>query len=99
MQSDGMTGQLFKWDMQSGAKQVFEFPDGHECGEPVFAPAADASNEDDGYVMCYAYQNQTDTSYLAIIDATDFTAGPVAEIHVPRRIPAGFHGSWMADPT
>jgi carotenoid cleavage dioxygenase len=95
--SDGMTGQIFKWDMQSGAKEVFAFPDGHECGEPVFVPSADASNEDDGYVMCYAYQTQTDTSYLAIIDATDFTAGPIAEIHVPRRIPAGFHGSWIPD--
>lgn len=31
------------------------------------------------------------------ITAQDFTAEPVARVHLPARIPLGFHGSWIAD--
>ena len=27
----------------------------------------------------------------------DFAAKPLARIHLPDRIPLGFHGSWIAD--
>ena len=32
-----------------------------------------------------------------IIDAQDFTAPPVATIHLPVRVPYGFHGNWIPD--
>ena len=32
-------------------------------------------------------------SDLAILAAQDFTAEPVARVHLPARIPLGFHGS------
>lgn len=28
-------------------------------------------------------------------DASDFTAPPAATVHLPRRVPVGFHGSWI----
>ena len=34
------------------------------------------------------------TSDLVIIDATDFTAAPVATVSLTRRIPFGFQGRW-----
>ena len=36
-------------------------------------------------------------SNLVILAAQDFTAEPVARVHLPARIPLGFHGSWLAD--
>jgi carotenoid cleavage dioxygenase len=36
-------------------------------------------------------------SDLVILAAQDFTGEPVARIHLPARIPLGFHGSWLAD--
>ena len=36
-------------------------------------------------------------SDLVILAAQDFTAEPVARVHLPARIPLGFHGSWLAD--
>ncbi len=27
----------------------------------------------------------------------DFTGEPVARVHLPARVPLGFHGSWIAD--
>ncbi len=93
----GLAGRLYKYDLTTGSKEVHDFPDGHEPGEAVFVPAEGGTNEDDGYMMTYVYQNQTDTSYMVILDASNFSGGPLAEIHLPRRVPAGFHTSWIPD--
>jgi len=34
---------------------------------------------------------------LVIVDAPDFTAPPVATVHLRRRVPFGFHGCWVRD--
>ncbi len=95
---DGAAGEIFKYDFgNDAARSVHTFPVGHTPGEPVFVPADGATNEDDGYLMTYVHQADTDTSYLVVLDATDMPADPVAEVHLPTRVPAGFHGSWVAD--
>jgi carotenoid cleavage dioxygenase len=48
--------------------------------------------------MTYVWMADTDTSYMAILDAANVEAAPLAEIHVPRRIVSGFHTSWIPDP-
>jgi carotenoid cleavage dioxygenase len=45
--------------------------------------------------MTFAHDRAEDTGYLLILDATDLAAPPVAEVHLPVRIPAGFHGTWL----
>ncbi len=94
----GMGGRIHKYDLANGAaKEVHEFPAGHEPGETVFVGADGATNEDDGYLMTYVYKPETDTSYMVILDATDMAADPIAEIHIPHRVVAGFHSSWIPD--
>jgi carotenoid cleavage dioxygenase len=41
------------------------------------------------------YDKARDASDLVILDASDMTKAPLAKIHMPRRVPAGFHGSWI----
>ena len=60
----------------------------------MFAPAADGKNEDDGYLMTYVYDANTDSSQFVIMDAASMDNEPVAAIDLPR-IPNGFHGSWI----
>ncbi|MET7708337.1 carotenoid oxygenase family protein [Micromonospora sp. NPDC005413] len=36
-------------------------------------------------------------SDLVILAAQDFTGKPVARVHLPARVPLGFHGSWVPD--
>ena len=34
---------------------------------------------------------------VVILDARDFGADPLATIHLPCRVPFGFHGNWLPD--
>ncbi len=65
----------------------------------MFIPRTDnavtAANEDDGYVMALRQNIETELSELAIFDARAFTDEPVAVVHLPVRVPNGFHGNWM----
>lgn len=67
-------------------------------GEPVFIPRSTgpvtSANEDDGYVMALRHDSETDLSDLAIFDGHGFTDDPIAVVHLPVRVPNGFHGNW-----
>lgn len=86
-----------KYDMHSGNSVAHQLREGCMGGEPVFVPAANAENEDDGYLLSYVYDQHNSTSELVVVDAGTMDDEPVARIHIPARIPAGFHGSWIAD--
>ncbi len=55
----------------------------------------DDDREGDGWVLATVYRAASDTTDLVVLDALDLAAGPVATVHLPRRIPAGFHGAWL----
>lgn len=86
-----------KYDLQTGASEAHALGAGRFGGEPVFVPAADASNEDDGYLLSFVYDAADNRSELIIVDAANVTSDPVARVHLPTRVPAGFHGSWIGD--
>ena len=45
-------------------------------------------------MLTYLWDRTTDRSSLAIFDAQAVDEGPVAEVHLPVRVPFGFHGLW-----
>jgi carotenoid cleavage dioxygenase len=63
--------------------------------EPVFVRAADGTNEDEGWVLSMVFDAARGASDLVILDATSFAGPPVATVHLPTRVPFGFHGSWI----
>ena len=63
----------------------------------MFAQCPGADDEDGGWVLTFVYDPTRDKSDLVIIDAASFDKPPVARIHMPARVPFGFHGSWIAD--
>ena len=91
------SGVLIKYDQAEGSARTHHFGAGREAGEPVFVPSADGRAEDDGWVMTYVFDAARDTSDLVLLDARDFEGPPVATVPLPQRVPAGFHGSWIAD--
>ena len=64
-------------------------------GEPVFVKAVDGRGEDEGWILSVVYDATRDASDLVILDATSFAGPPVATVHLPARVPFGFHGSWV----
>lgn len=92
---------LRKYDLNSGDSVAHRLGDGCLGGEPVFVPSAQAaganSAEDAGYLLTFVYDQNRQSSELIIVDAATMDSEPVARIHIPARIPAGFHGSWIAD--
>ncbi len=88
---------LVKYDLETGDATVHDFGAGRKPGEFVFAPRADHSAEDDGYAMGYVYDAADDVSSFVILDAADVAAEPLATVRLPRRVPFGFHGSWIPD--
>ena len=96
---DVFNNQLLKYDLTDGSCVSHSFGAGRQPGEGVFAPVvASGENkpaEDDGWVMTFVYDQASDSSDLAILDASNFDGPPVATIKIPRRVPFGFHGSWV----
>ncbi|MFE3193741.1 carotenoid oxygenase family protein [Nocardia sp. NPDC059240] len=89
-------GALLRFDLHTGASTAHEFAGGRIPAEAAFAPA-DENAGGDGYLMTYVYDPATDRSDLVILDATNLAADPLATIHLPTRIPYGFHGNWLPD--
>ncbi|KAL3146000.1 hypothetical protein ABBQ38_015360 [Trebouxia sp. C0009 RCD-2024] len=63
------------------------------CEELVFVPGPHADiQEDDGYLLGLVYDAAKHKSFLAILDAADFSKGPVAKIWLEHHVPHGLHG-------
>lgn len=90
-------GSAYKHDLISGETLTHEFGLGRATMEPVFVAKANAIAEDEGWLLSYVYDQNTNRTDVVILDAQDFEAAPVATIHLPVRVPFGFHGNWVAD--
>lgn len=82
------------FDFKTGEQQLWEYGEKANAGEPVHVPNPDSDKEEDGYIMCYVY-NPGEDPFISVLSAGNVAAGPVAKIHVPGRIPNGFHANWM----
>ena len=92
--------KLFKHDLHAGSKQTHDFGAGRVPGEFVFVAKSGGADslgaEDDGWLMGYVVNMAEETTDLVILDAANFEGAPQAVIHIPHRIPPGFHGNWVA---
>lgn len=88
-------GPAIKHDLVAGTTVEHDYGNGRVTLEPVFVPRDGATAEDDGWIMSYVYDATTDKADVVILDAQDFTGDPIATIHLPVRVPFGFHGNWI----
>ncbi|MCD9143873.1 carotenoid oxygenase family protein [Streptomyces albireticuli] len=94
---DRLGAGLVKYDLERGTSECFLVHPAGDIGEGAFVPAAPDAAEDDGWVLAYAYDPERAASDLVVLAAQDFAAGPVATVHLPVRVPLGFHGNWIPD--
>ncbi|NEP83121.1 MAG: 9-cis-epoxycarotenoid dioxygenase [Okeania sp. SIO3B3] len=87
---------LIKYDLDTGKSETYEFGKGRYGGEAVFAPRLNASREDDGWLVTFVYDENTQTSELVVVNAQDISGETVARVMLPQRVPYGFHASWIS---
>jgi len=88
--------KLYRHDLETGTRQVHDFGAGRVPGEFVFVPKAADSAEEEGWLVGLVIDTRAERTDLVILDTTRFEGEPQAVIHLPHRIPPGFHGNWIA---
>ncbi|AFZ56429.1 carotenoid oxygenase family protein [Anabaena cylindrica FACHB-243] len=88
---------VIKYNFSNGKSQTHEFGQGRYGGEAVFAPRLHATTEDDGWLITFVYDQNSETSELIVINAQDVTSEPVTRVIIPQRVPYGFHGAWISE--
>lgn len=89
--------RLFKHDLEAGTVAVHDFGPGRHPGEFVFVPRPGESAEDAGWLIGLVVDLTNETTELHILNADDFGGKPQAVIHIPHRVPPGFHGNWVPE--
>ena len=73
----------------------YMLPAGDTISEPVFVPRGADAAEADGWLLAVVWRARENRSDLAVFNATDVAAGPVALVQLGHRVPDGFHGNWV----
>lgn len=97
--ADGVSfadSRLLKIDRHNGTVVAREFGHDHAVGEAVFVPASPDAAEDDGFVLTVVADPDRGASDLWVLAAGDHTGDPLAKVHLPVRVPLGFHGNWVS---
>ena len=91
---------VVKFDQQTGKSETHTYGERFSSSEPCFVSAAAAApDSDEGWIMSYVHDENTNETSFTVLDATDLSADPVARVKLPQRVPYGFHGSWLPDPS
>lgn len=88
-------GWLLRHDLDRGTTDRRPLNTAGGASEAVFVPRHAHADEDDGWVLSVTYDAERDSSDLLVLDAADITGEAVAVVHLPQRVPFGFHGNWV----
>ncbi|EAZ42528.1 hypothetical protein OsJ_27094 [Oryza sativa Japonica Group] len=69
------------------------------CSGVTFVPKAAGAHEDDGWIVSFVHDEETNISKVHIIDARNFESEPIAKIILPQRVPYGLHGAFITKRT
>ena len=91
---------LQKVDLHSGAVHTRVFSDGRAPSEVTFVPRGGGGGaaEDDGYLLCLAYDPARHGTDVLVLDARDIEAPPVCTLRLEHHVPYTFHGAWQPLP-
>ncbi|KAM2868941.1 hypothetical protein FF1_016939 [Malus domestica] len=70
------------------------FEENSFCSGASFVPNRRGLEEDDGWVITFVHNEDTNISQVYVIDTKKISSEPVAKITLPRRVPYGFHGAF-----
>uniref|UniRef100_A0A0E0QI73 Uncharacterized protein n=1 Tax=Oryza rufipogon TaxID=4529 RepID=A0A0E0QI73_ORYRU len=59
------------------------------CSGVTFVPKTAGAHEDDGWIVSFVHDEETNISKVHIIDTRNFESGPIAKITLQKRVPYG----------
>ncbi len=65
--------------------------------EPLVVPKDGSTEEGDAWILVCVNDRAGGPAELVVLDGVDLAGPPVARVHLPRRVPDGFHGAWVPD--
>ncbi|CPW03092.1 Putative dioxygenase [Mycobacteroides abscessus] len=83
---------IVKYDYETGSTLSSRLDPAIVLGEMSFVPNPACAAEDDGVLIGFAVDRRSDEGQLLLLDATSLDL--MATVHLPQRVPAGFHGNW-----
>ncbi|GMH18223.1 hypothetical protein Nepgr_020064 [Nepenthes gracilis] len=88
-----------KLEVGGNVQGIFELGAGQFGSEGIFVPREHGINseEDDGHIIFFVGNEKTGKSSVYVIDAKTMAADPVAVVELPRRVPVGFHASFLTE--
>ena len=91
----GLGNAVVRRDDRTGATVRWSPGAARSTGEAVFvADPARHHTEDGGWLLCFVFDATRGTTTFEVLDAEALSAGPVATVELPQRVPEGFHGNW-----
>lgn len=89
---------LVKYDLETGGYVAYSAGPHFFYNEAGFAPRDGATAEDDGYLVMFVWNPNSNQSEVQIFDTKGarLAEGPVARIVLPRRVPHGFHATYVS---
>ncbi|EXB93372.1 hypothetical protein L484_010699 [Morus notabilis] len=66
------------------------------CTGASFVPQEGGVEEDDGWIVTFVHNEDTNTSQVLVISTKKFSSEPVAKFTLPCRVPYGFHGAFIS---
>ncbi|KAJ8751196.1 hypothetical protein K2173_016377 [Erythroxylum novogranatense] len=76
--------------------EYHKLPNNVYCTGITFVPKENGVDEDDGWIVTYVHNEESNVSQAYVIDAKAFGSEPAAIINLPHRVPYGFHGTFVS---
>lgn len=89
---------LVKYNLTTGGYIAYSEGPQFFYNEPGFAPRDNPQSEDDGYLVSIVWNPVEERSEIQVFNAKDslLAQGPVARVILPRRVPHGFHATFVS---
>ncbi|XP_015084337.1 carotenoid 9,10(9',10')-cleavage dioxygenase 1-like [Solanum pennellii] len=91
----GLAKFQFEEDMELIKVEYHMLAEGNFCSGTTFVPKPQGVDEDDGWLVTFLHNENTNVSHVYIVDAKKFATHPITTITLPNRVPYGFHGAFM----
>ena len=86
---------ILRCDLERAQAATWFAPPGQQVSEPIFAPRRDRITETDGWTLVLVYDEGSETSHVAVLDANAPSLGPLARVHFDHAVPLTLHGTFV----